>query len=80
MEVKSCMPPSEVLRLIRFVRYAEDLQLIAPRSETAAQRGVVCGWTKSISHHLTNPGMMVPLYIPTTNSFPVESSNTNQNA
>ena len=28
-----------------------------------------CGWTKSISHHLRNPGMMIRLQIPTSNGF-----------
>ena len=30
-----------------------------------------CGWTKSISHHLRDPGRMISRQIPTKNSFQV---------
>ena len=38
-----------------------------PRPSMATPRFLYCGWTKSISHHLGNPGMMT---IPTSNGFP----------
>ena len=34
------------------------------------QLGSFCGWTKSILHHLRNPGMMITLQIPTNHWFP----------
>ena len=38
------------------------------------QHASYCRWTKSISHHLIKPGMMIPLYIPTNNGLPLLQS------
>ena len=37
---------------------------------TFLRKGLYCGWTKSISHHLRNPGMMIPLQITTNSGLP----------
>ena len=59
----------KVLCLRKWLCASCSAQELLFASCSAPQPKTYCGWTKSISHHLRNPGMRIPLQIPTNHGF-----------